>query len=117
MNFDKYIYQEPTIEKPIELCKCSECGKYCPDAKYCPECGQNLAYRIKISKEWIAARNQQRCDQTALSEAFAQDVLKESGFQDHPKAREIFLYAWDGSGGYASCFETLEELYDLFMVE
>lgn len=117
-KLNTYFYKV-TAEYPARVSrKCPECHViFDKDANFCQTCGYKVHEYYKEQKkkqeEMLTLYRQEEADKHNL---FMKDTLDEVGLSDHPKAHEIFSYAWEKghSSGYSEVFNELQDLSGLF---
>lgn len=110
MDFEKYRNKIPYPErpkKPILLHKAT--------AKEAREYAEKLAAYEDRMVEWHDLITEYKKEDSRLYWQFKNDLLKELGITDHPKAQRLFDIAWDKghSMGYSEVYSEAEELADL----
>lgn len=116
MNFDDYENKLEYPKKPIK--KCPNCNLSFKDIdNYCSACGQNLKFYNDLLEEYrkkLQIYNKKSCD---LHDKFKHDALDDVGLLEHPKANQIFSFAYEHghSSGFHDVYYWLSELAELFI--
>lgn len=116
MNFDKY---ENKLKYPKLL------KRFCPECKtgfgkqdnFCCKCGNNVKqFWDNVTAEHSLLVTKYNKETERLCNVFKQEALDDVGLLEHPKANDIFYFAWEHghSSGYHEVYYWLQEISDLF---
>jgi hypothetical protein len=97
MNFDDY---KVTVNYPLR----PKTLRHKPSDDLAPEMASRYAYELEQwSKEMVEWKAKMKLYEIASQEAtnrFKKDVLKEYGLENHPKAEEVYAFAWQEGHAY-----------------
>lgn len=115
-DFDEYKNTMAVPVKPTMLCP--NCGTFFrKEHVFCSKCAYNVKYWFNDCMDIYKAERQAYDIRTDnLMNKFQRDCLEDVGLTNHPKANEIFWYAWERghSYGFSEVYDNLIDMSYLF---